>query len=363
MKTHRMAFFGSVFSRGLERRFVLTLSFVLCLFIACSCRAQNASGIASLAQQSFALADTAGLSVIGGKAEAVEYLGRKGVRLTTQANSDVFAYVNGSSIQDGTIELDIAVKITTPPGVRMPGFTGLMFRSHADGSHYDMFYLRPKNALSDDQAMRNHSVQYVAKPGYDWYPLRRQWPWVYESWADLKPETWTHVKIEVHGRVAQLFVNGSSSPSLVVNGLKGENLQGGVALWGDPGEESYFSNLRISPSSPLPIKNGGEAEGKWNAVFASDYGRFEGAMNLHRDGKKVTGTWSGAFGKELAVTGTWRDGYVELSFAGGWQDDPKSTSVPMTATLAGWIDDDKAGGRMKVDGRADGQWSAVRQKE
>lgn len=361
MKTHRMGSF-SVFCHQRASSFLLTISVLSLVFIASPCRSQNSAGVVG-AQQSFALTDTAAVAVVGGKAEAVEYLGRKAVRLTTQANSDIFAYVNGSSIQDGTIEVDIAVKITTPSGVRMPGFTGLAFRARSDGSQYDMFYLRPKNAQSDDQAMRNHSVQYVAKPGYDWYPLRRQWPWVYESWADLKPETWTHVKIEIHGRTAQLFLNGANSPSLIVNGLKGENLQGGVALWGDPGEESYFSNLHISPSSPLPIKNGGEADGKWNAVFASDYGRFEGVMNLHRDGKKITGTWSGAFGKELAVTGTWRDGYVELSFTGGWQEDPKSTPVPMVATLAGWIDDDKATGRMKVEGRADGQWSAVRQKD
>lgn len=358
MKRHRMVFFGSVFSRHFESRFAFTLSL---LFVACPCLSQSSS-VASPAQQNFSLADTSVLSVVGGKAEPVEYLGRKAVRLTTQADSDIFAYVNGSSIQDGIIDVDIAVKITTPPGVRMPGFTGLAFRARPSGSQYDMFYLRPKNAQSDDQAMRNHSVQYVAKPDYDWYPLRRQWPWVYESWADLKPETWTHVRIEIHGRTAQLFVNNSNSPSLIVNGLKGQDLQGGVALWGDPGEESYFSNLHISPSAPLAIKNGGEASGIWNVVFASDYGRFEGKMNLHRDGKKLTGTWSGDLGKELPVTGTWRDGYVELSFTAAWQQDPKSNPVPAVATLAGWIDD-KATGRMKVEGRADGQWSAVRQKD
>jgi hypothetical protein len=363
MKTHRMVFFATACSRQLESRFALSLPLVFLLLAACPCRSQNSSGVAPPAQQNFALADTATLSVAGGKAEPVGYLGRKAVCLTTQADSDIFAYVNGSSIQDGVIEVDIAVKITTPPGVRMPGFTGLAFRARPDGSQYDMFYLRPKNAQSDDQAMRNHSVQYVAKPDFDWYPLRRQWPWVYESWADLKPETWTHVKIEIHGRSALLTLNGSNSPSLVVNGLKGEDLQGGVALWGYPGEESCFSNLHISPSNPLPIKNGGEADGIWHAVFASDYGRFEGLMNLHRNGKKITGTWSGGFGKELAVTGTWRDGYVELSFTGGWQEDPKSTPVPVVATLAGWIDDDNAAGRMKVEGRADGQWSATRQKD
>jgi hypothetical protein len=210
--------------------------------------------------------------------------------------------------------------------------------------------------------MRNHSVQYVAKPGYDWYPLRRQWPSIYESWADLKPETWTHVKIELHGRSARLFLNASDSPSLVVNGLKGEELQGGVALWGYPGEESYFSNLRITPSKPVPIQNGGEAAGIWHVVFASDYGRYEGVMNLHRDGKAIAGAWTGAFGKDLVVTGSWRDGYVELTFPGGWQEEPKSTSIPALVTLAGWIDSDTSAGRMKVEGRADGQWTATRQK-
>lgn len=311
--------------------------------------------------QTFPLSDTNALVVTGGKAEQVEYLGRKAVRLTTTENSDIFAYITGSAMQDGIVEADIAVKITTPPGVRMPGFTGIAFRARPDGSHYDMFYLRPRNASSDDQAMRNHSVQYVAKPGYDWYPLRRQWPWIYESWADLKPDSWMHVKIEVHGRSARLFLDGAGSPSLVVNGLKGEDLAGGIALWGYPGEESYFSNLRVEPASPAQVRNGDEATGMWHVTFASDYGKFEGAMELHRDGKAVTGTWTGAFGKILPVSGTWRDGYVELTFTGEWRDSPKSTPVAAAAALAGWIDGNSASGRMKIEGRADGPWSATRE--
>lgn len=360
MKAHRTERTDPGFPRRVAGKFAFALLFLL--FAPSSSRSQNSPGAGQLAQRSFSLTDTDALSVAGGNAQSVEYLGRKAVCLSTQSESDIFAYVNGSSVQDGVIDVDIAVKITTPPGVRMPGFTGLAFRARSDGSRYEMFYFRPRNAMSDDQAMRNHSVQYVAKPGYDWYLLRRQWPWIYESWADLKPETWTHMKIELHGRSARLFLNGSDSPSLIVNGLKGEDLQGGVALWGYPGEESCFSNLRITPSSPLLIKNGGEAAGIWNVVFPSDYGRYEGVMNLHRDGKAITGAWTGAFGKNLAVNGTWRDGYVELNFAGDWQDDPKSTPVPAVVTLAGWIDNDTAAGRMKVEGRADGPWTAARQK-
>jgi hypothetical protein len=323
-------------------------------------RSQNSPDAALTSEQSFSLRDTAALSIAGGKAEAVEYLGRKAVCLTTSAKSDIFAYVNGSSIADGVIEFDVAVKITTPPGVRMPGFTGIAFRARKDASDYEMFYLRPRNALSEDQAMRNHSVQYVAKPGFDWYPLRRQWPWVYESWADIKPDAWMHVKIEVKGRSASLFLNNSESPSLVVKGLKGEDLQGGVALWGYPGEESYFSNLRILPTRAIPIHNGSEAAGSWHAVFSSDYGRYEGEMNLQRNGKAITGSWTGAFGKDLAITGAWRSGYIELDFPGDWQPEPTSPPARSVVSLAGWIDDDVASGRMKVEGRTDGEWTAYR---
>ncbi len=305
------------------------------------------------------LTDATALAVSGGKAEPVEYLGRKAIRLTTEKENDIFAFVNGTAIQDGAIDVDIAVKITTPPGVRMPGFAGIAFRARPDGSHYDMFYLRPRNSLSDDQAMRNHSVQYVAKPGFDWYPLRRQWPSVYESWADLQPEKWAHVKIDVHGRSARLFINGSDHASLVINGLKGEDLQGGIALWGYPGEESYFSNLRVTPEKPEPIHNGGDAAGTWTVTFASDYGRFTGTMDLHREATAISGSWSGAFGNNRAITGTWRDGYVQLTFSGQWEDDNPG---PVTATMAGWIDGDRGTGRMKAEGRADGLWGAERKK-
>jgi hypothetical protein len=175
--------------------------------------------------------DPANLEAHNVKAELVEYQGRKAVRLvaTTQDGAG-FALIQGALIQDGTIEADLAVKITTPPGVRMPGFTGLAFRMKADGSEYESVYLRPKNALSDDQAMRNHAIQYCAEPDYGWYRLRREWPFVYESYADIQPETWIHVKLEAAGRSARIYLNGSAKPSLVVDGLKSSNLKGGVAL-------------------------------------------------------------------------------------------------------------------------------------
>jgi hypothetical protein len=159
--------------------------------------------------QTFDLSDATDLVPVNVKAAAAEYKGRKAVLITRDVPKDGvfkdgFALLKGVDLQDGTIEGEIALKITAAPGPprvrRMPGFVGIAFRARPDASRYDLFYVRPGNSTSDDQSMRNHSVQYTYEPDYGWYKLRRQWPWVYEAWADLKTETWTKIKIEVRGR-------------------------------------------------------------------------------------------------------------------------------------------------------------------
>ena len=310
--------------------------------------------------QTFALTDTKDLAETGGvKAEAVEYKGRKAIRLTS-APGDVagLTFLKGTNFRDGTIEVDIATKITTPPGVRMPGFTGIAFRARPDGSQYELFYLRPGNARADDQAMRNHSVQYTSEPSFGWEKLRRNWPLIYESYADIAVDEWTKMKIEVHGRRAVLYLNGSENPSLIVDGLKGEDLQGAVALWSYSGEEAYFSNLKITPAKGEPIENGGDAAGTWNVTCATDAGRFTGTLKLVRQDNTLVGIWSGALGSDQQASGVWRDGYVEFSFGGMWRDQPGT----VTATFDGWVDGESAQGRMKVEGRAMGRWTAERKK-
>ena len=61
------------------------------------------------------------------------------------------------------------------------------------------------------------------------------------------------------------------------------------------------------------------------------------------------------------MTGTWRNGYVELTFAGDWPKDSRQGAPgPVTAFMAGWVDGDSAKGRMRVEGRSDGAWFAKR---
>jgi hypothetical protein len=296
------------------------------------------------------------------KAEAVKYRGREAVRISMDGDDHAgMALLPGVDFQDGVIEADIALKATTPPGVRFPGFVGIAFRVRPDASHCELFYVRPGNSDAADQAMRNHAVQYGSEPGFGWYRLRREWPSIYESHAELAMETWFKMRIEVAGRAAKLFLNGSTKPALVVDGLKGEDLHGGVGLWGYTDEEAYFSNVRITPAEPQKLQNGSDIAGAWEMRYASDAGGMGAQMQLQRNGDKVSGTWAGPLGESCAVTGTWRNGYVELSFAGEWpKGAPQGSPGPVKAFLAGWIDGDSGRGRMRVEGRSDGAWVANR---
>jgi hypothetical protein len=317
---------------------------------------------ASPAVQTFPLRDPSELQASDAKAQAVKYLGRAAVRLTVEGEDrHGLVLLPGTDFQDGIIEADIALKPTTPPGVRNPGFVGIAFHVRSDSSHYELFYLRPGNSQALDQAIRNHSVQYASEPDFGWYRLRREWPSVYESHAELATQSWSKLRIEVAGRTAKLYLNGSAKPSLVVDGLKGEDLHGAVGLWCYTDEESYFSNVRISSTTVLSVSNGSDATGSWELHYASDAGPMDAHMELHRDGNKLSGTWSGPLGEGRPISGTWRNGYAELSFAGEWPKGSRNGAPgAVEAFLAGWIDGNSGKGRMRVEGRSDGVWTARR---
>ena len=320
------------------------------------------SARAQASAPTFPLRDASGLGAPGVKAEAATYKGRRCVRITVEGEDRAGpVLLPGTEFQDGVIEADIALKATTPPGMRYPGFVGIAFRARPDASRYELFYVRPGNSDAPDQAKRNHTVQYVSEPEFGWYRLRREWPSVYESNATLAMETWFRLRIEVAGRSAKLYLNGATTPSLVVDGLKGDDLRGAIGLWGYTDEEAYFSNVRITPAPPQGVTSGSDVAGAWEAQFSSDAGPMSASMDLRRDGNTVTGTWTGPLGDTLPVTGTWRNGYVELSFAGEWPKESRQGAPgPVHAFLFFWIDGDAAKGRMRVEGRSDGTWVAKR---
>ena len=185
------------------------------------------------------------------KAEAVSYQGRTAVRVTDAAAADVddagrLAIIPGTSFQDGTIEVSLSGDTLADAPAHARGFVGVAFRVSADRSHFECFYLRPKNGRAEDQLQRNHATQYISVPGFPWNKLRTESPGKYESYVDLVVGQWTTVRIEVSGTNARVYVNGADQPVLIVKDLKQPPVKGAVALWVGPGTIAHFSGLKAS---------------------------------------------------------------------------------------------------------------------
>ncbi len=189
-----------------------------------------------------------GLELIRVVPQAVTYRGQKALRLTEApgANNNAIALVNGVQFQDGTIDVDVAGLPAAGSNEGARGFVGVAFRSTAHAAAFDCFYIRPTNGRADDQLRRNHSTQYTSEPDFPWQKLRAEAPGVYESYVDLETGAWTHLKIEVGGARARLFVNGAAQPALIVNDLKRGTTRGQIGLWIGAGTEAYFTDLRVT---------------------------------------------------------------------------------------------------------------------
>lgn len=196
-----------------------------------------------------------GLTLRGTRARAVTYRNRKAVELTedpTPADTqrlDEIALLDQPEFSDGTLDLWVAATLAPDAAANDRGFIGVVFRSSADGSRFENIYLRPTNGRADDQLRRNHSVQYASLPDYPWYRLRAESAGKYESYADLIPDEWIHMRIVVRGRRAALFVNDAPQPCLIVNDLKTGTVKGKIGLWIGPGTRGYFSNMVVRPAA------------------------------------------------------------------------------------------------------------------
>ena len=188
------------------------------------------------------------------KVEKVQYEGRECARLTSIDSAGLddgarLAEIPNTEFEDGTIDLDVTGDALPGLGASFRGFTGVAFHVDMPGPKYECFYLRPLNGRSQDQLQRNHSTQYISYPEFPWQRLRKETPGKYESYVDLVPGEWTHMRVVVAGEKAQLFVNGAAQPALVVNDLKRGLAKGNIALWIGPGVVAHFANVQLTRES------------------------------------------------------------------------------------------------------------------
>ena len=148
------------------------------------------------------------------------------------------AALAGGDFSDGTIEFDVLLTGDGMPGVR--------FRRSVDANAEEL-YIRP----GPDCPASDDCLQYA--PVINGAMLWDEFP-EYQHAAPINPTGWNHLRLVVSGRRLAVFVNGQSTPSLMVGRLQGESARGHLEVSGP----AVFANLTIRPGpvgnlSPMPL--------------------------------------------------------------------------------------------------------------
>ena len=163
-----------------------------------------------------------------------------GVHVSEHAGTGVI-WIESSDFTQGTIEIDVRGR-----DLQGRSFVGVAFHGK-DDSTFETVYLRPFNFRTEDLARRQHAVQYIAVPDYDWAPLRQQFPEEFKNPVDesVSPTDWVPLRVVVKDRMIQIYVGSVSSPTLEVRTL-GASDRGLIGLWTGNGSDGDFSNLRVT---------------------------------------------------------------------------------------------------------------------
>ncbi len=167
-----------------------------------------------------------------GNAKPAEHQGRKCLLIDGGA-----AVLKDFVMRDGVIDVDVAT-----PAAR--GFFGFDVRLSADGSNYEEVYLRQHKSGQPD------AMQYtpVLETGRNWQLFNGPG---FTGAVDIPKDEWFHLRLEVAGAQAKLYVKDMEKPALVMDDLKSGVQKGQVALYTLTGE-TYFSNfsVRSTPDAP-----------------------------------------------------------------------------------------------------------------
>lgn len=153
-----------------------------------------------------------------------------------------------ADFDNGVLEVDVLSRLSSNAPEYARAFAGLAYRITEKLDSFEAVYVRPLNgAKADPPGPRaRRAVQYFAYPEWNFERLREEYPdGRYESGADIGPDEWIHLHLEVQDGNLKVSVDGT--PVLDLAETKGHNARGGIGLFVDIGTEAFFSNLSVGP--------------------------------------------------------------------------------------------------------------------
>jgi hypothetical protein len=167
---------------------------------------------------------------------------RNGVRLSRASGNGV-AWVEGSAFRSGTIEVDIRGREDL-----QQYYVGIAFHREDDET-YEAVYLRPFNFRATDPLRKQHAIQYVALPDFDWPRLRKGFAGQFENPVDASnvPTDWVRLRLVVEGGRVRGYAGSGYPVALDVRKLG--DLDGGqLGLWVGNDSGGDFANLVVTPT-------------------------------------------------------------------------------------------------------------------
>jgi hypothetical protein len=165
---------------------------------------------------------------------------RNGLRLSAASGNGV-AWVEGTDFQAGTLEVDVR-------GREFMGqsFVGVAFHRKDDNT-YEAVYARPFNFRASDPIRKQHAIQYITLPGFDYDRLRKDFPEEFENPVDasIGPTDWVKLRVVVRGGRVQIYVGPVDEATLEVRKL-GQLYSGEVGLWVGNESGGDFANLVVT---------------------------------------------------------------------------------------------------------------------
>ena len=162
-------------------------------------------------------------------AKVVQHLGRKALM--------GIAYLKDVDFENGVIEVDIAVNGRT-------SYPGIIFRMQSQ-ENYERFYIRPhRSNLYPDV------FQYtpVINGGAGWQLYHGEG---YTAGGNTPRDRWFHVRMEIMGKQARVFIDNAERPALIINELKHGVSKGTIGVMGPADNTSYFSNFMCTKDAEL----------------------------------------------------------------------------------------------------------------
>jgi hypothetical protein len=147
------------------------------------------------------------------------------------------ALAREAAMENGVLELDVAATEAT-------NFLGVAFRA-ASPRFSNVVFLRPGASGTDEAVQYGPAFNSV---GVAWQVYHGEGA---NAVAELPRDRWIHVRLELDGPIARLFLDSATTPTLVVPRVVASG-GAGLGVWaGAFGRGAYFSNIRYT-AAPAP---------------------------------------------------------------------------------------------------------------